>query len=162
MEKFSEKIEIYKKQIEYFCTTRDIQWKVNIAFWSFIIASGAFLYGKYAPSLWEAIVIILIFTSMYCIFWAYPVQISLEYDKRIFVQLRKGIIPFKESDKKHNKCLKMPRGCFWVVSQTAITVLFLVFIFWFLYRTSPIQKEEQENNDTVQSVSTQEKMETKK
>jgi len=90
--KESEKIQVYtelfKAYLNKFNKTRDIQWKLNIALWTLIGATGGFLYGKYIPSIFECIVILIVFTISYFTLWSYPIQESLEQDKYLFLKYR--------------------------------------------------------------------------
>jgi len=107
LEKVQIYTELFKAYLDKFNKTRDIQWKLNIALWTLIGGTGAFLYGKYIPSLFESIIFLIIFSIVYLFLWAYPIQESIEQDKYIFLKYRNKLkkiigedISFEVSSKK--------------------------------------------------------------
>ena len=80
-------IEIYKIQHDRFKHTKDLQWKINLSFWT-LLAAGVYYSDKFAAtlSLFQMICVVVIFFVAQVIF-SYKTQKSMEADKKIMSEI---------------------------------------------------------------------------
>jgi len=130
-----EAVNITKATRERFEKTREIQWKMNVAIWTLIVAA-IYLFAK-EPSIrfsqnWLVITFTIIFGFTHLIF-IYMTQRSLETSKRIEEYIYKklneensSLTQFEVDIKKiTNFCWISRPGWFWLVFQMASTILLL-------------------------------------
>ncbi len=92
-EKIGHLLELYKIQMEHFERTRDIEFKVNIAFWTLIALAGKFGYDHgilKTYSDWGYLIFAGLTIGMHS-FWMILIQLSEEKDLNIRKQYKSKI-----------------------------------------------------------------------
>jgi hypothetical protein len=128
-------IEIYKVEAEKYNKTRDIQWKMNVAFWTVLIV-GIYSKSKEGFKLQEELYVGLLYVLLHLLF---VVQIQASLGRSITRLRHCGdyilegvttkIIGVRELEIPLNRSFKeVGRDILWHVFQIGITI-FLVFIF---------------------------------
>ncbi len=131
--------ELLERQLDHFKQTRDIEFKVNLAFWTAIVATGAFLYrdGLRITSACGVLLYLLIAVLVWLahlLLWMVPIQYSEETDDHFVREYREQIealcafIPkqrqlgwFWSRFEQSRKC-----GLSWILAETWIS-LFVLF-----------------------------------
>ena len=132
-------IELHKEQLGKFKQTRDIEFKVNLTFWSFIII-GCYSINKELPSevkenkceflLWYLLISIVIILA-HLFFWMKPINKSEDTDDyyinkyRDEVEKLTGIVIPKCPN--YNK-----KAQNWIFFEVGITVLLLILAFIYM------------------------------
>ena len=135
-------LELYKAQTERFKDTRRIQWKINLAFWTFIIVSSSFLYGKYQISYCVGIIASVFFTAIHFL-WCLCIQISLEHDKNIANAYRAKLDAYINGKEVIPDTRKFRFR--WLFLQVAMTIAFISSSMYFLGKDLPAAKIEPNN-----------------
>lgn len=139
-------LELYKAHTDRFKDTRQIQWKVNLAFWTFILVSSAFLYGKYQIDNCVGIIALIIFTLLH-FFWCLYIQISLEHHKNIANAYRAKLDTYIDGADVTPTTRKFRLR--WLLLQVAITTIFIASSVYFLSKDLPASKVELNNQIQV-------------
>lgn len=126
-------LRLYELQKESLYKRRDIEWKVSIAFWTAIGAATAFMVPQVQIpfySFWFFICVFVVYSL-----WLYQMSRAHQIDKRWIdvyrshaeqtLGLRQDVISYTEPSTKD--CLTN----LWVLTEVAITALFL-FASWYL------------------------------
>ena len=135
-------LELYKAQTDRFKDTRRIQWKINLAFWTFILISSSFLYGKYQISYCVGIIALIIFTAIH-LSWCLCIQISLEHDKNIANAYRAKLDAYINGTEVTPSTRKFRLR--WLLLQVAMTITFISFSVYFLVKDLPSATIESNN-----------------
>ena len=137
-------LELHKTQLSHFSQTRDIEFRVNIALWTLIAASGSFLYGKVqlddnVSYFIYAIVSLAIFLG-HLFLWMMPIQNSEDMDDYFINQYRMQIEKLSGFSLEVPSLVKRPRilwaltkilrkdGWSWILAESGITLALLVVV----------------------------------
>ncbi len=143
-------LELFKAQFQRFENTRNIQWKINLAFWSMIIISGSFLHGKYYPNWWEVIVIIILFLGMH-LGWTIPIQKSLDFDKNLFSKYRHRLeIIVAEEAPEQIPPSKL--GWKWPFFQSVVTFFLLLLTLNALIKAPRIKQNHENKKEKIETL----------
>lgn len=129
-------IELFKSQMKRFEDTRKIQWRANLAFWTFLVAGGALLYRSgYELCIIESIIVIAFFFSVHLFLWNFPIQRSLDEDKRLFSKYRNRAEVIL-GEKVVEGVSEVKLSWKWPIGIAFVTAAILGIIFWIIIRRS--------------------------
>jgi len=130
-------IELYKEQMNHFKQTRDIEFKVNIAFWTLIVLAGYFLNliissRSYSNFNCFYIIIALLFLACHLFLWLLPISRSEKIDLHYIKEYRDKIedlagekpTPYYGETKDGQERRIMS----WMICEATITCLLLIVL----------------------------------
>jgi hypothetical protein len=142
-EKVTTYLELYKIQMQRFNSTRDFEWKINIALWSSIIVATGFLVGKITVTVTSILVFLTIY--LWHFLWMVQIQKHEDYDEHVMTEYQQQIeklvgwkIPQPGSKVWFTRLpLIVSGGFWWVICETSATALLLV-VAWLVLNNVPV------------------------
>ena len=119
-------IEVYKAEREQFNRTRELQWKINISFWTLLVLGINYSYKIRIMSM-DWILILMIFLFITYIVFVIFIQRSLDTNKKIWGDAFDLNAELNDKKLKHKNLVTTNKWGFnpWVVLQSSITVVLL-------------------------------------
>lgn len=128
-------IQLHKDRIDKFKQTREIEFKINLALWTFILVSGYYLkqqLGCAFEDIWKINSIFIIIGILIVIghfwFWMKPIQKSENNDAEYSKEYRKIIYKLTSFEVKENEINSKS----WIIFEICITILLLFIVFAYI------------------------------
>lgn len=124
-------LELYKQQMAYFHETRRIEFQANLALWGAIFAVGYALAGKVHPSACLSIIFV-IGTVLLSGVWAWLLQKTKNFDKKLFAEYRARIERLLEAEPLHPVTTTAVGEHAWCLFYVTATLVFSISVVLFL------------------------------